>query len=187
MSWPKRAREGKPTDRSRIRTHAGRVLAAAAVTAPVVMATPAAAAPPPPCLTSDLALSWAPGGTAVSGGRDPGTQQTAVVTLRNLERFSCMLDGFPKVTLAQGATTETLTDQRSATHTAVTLEPGTAARFTLTFLAAQSGDDGVIEPVTAIVTPPNNTASKNLRWRWGPVTEQESATRPGNFVGPVHN
>lgn len=46
MSWPKRARKGKPTDRSRIRTHAGRVLAAAAVTAPVVMATPAAARRP---------------------------------------------------------------------------------------------------------------------------------------------
>ncbi|MEU2261980.1 DUF4232 domain-containing protein [Streptomyces sp. NPDC019645] len=156
-----------------------------AAAAPLVSAAPATAAPPPPCLTSDLALAWAPGGTAVSGGTDPGSSRTAVVALRNSGNTACLLDGFPKVTLAQGATTENLVDQRSVSHSAVTLEPGGSARFTLTFRQGQSGEDGVIEPVTAIVTPPNNTASQNMRWRWGPVAEQESAAPPRNFVGPV--
>ncbi|MFJ6944502.1 DUF4232 domain-containing protein [Streptomyces wuyuanensis] len=210
MSWPIRTRTGSRAGRvrpgadpdvrartARVRT-AGRArtatrtgvralgtLAVAAVAAPLVSAAPAAAAPPPPCLTSDLALSWAPGGTAVSGGTDPGSSRTAVVSLRNTGTATCMLDGFPKVTLAQGATTENLVDQRSVSHSAVDLEPGASARFTLTFRQGQSGDDGVVEPVTAIVTPPNNTASKNMRWRWGPVAEQESAGQPRNFVGPV--
>lgn len=210
MSWPIRTRTGSRAGRGasvrepaagarsarvpaavRARTAArARVrilgaLAVAAVAAPLVPAAPAIAAPPPPCLTSDLALSWAPGGTAVSGGTEPGSSRTAVVSLRNAGTATCMLDGFPKVTLAQGATTETLVDQRSVSHSAVDLEPGASARFTLTFRQGQSGDDGVVEPVTAIVTPPNNTASKNMRWRWGPVAEQESAKPPRNFVGPV--
>ncbi|MEU6705503.1 DUF4232 domain-containing protein [Streptomyces wuyuanensis] len=210
MSWPIRTRTGSRAGRGRpgadpdVRARAARVrtavrartatrtgvralgtLAVAAVAAPLVAAAPAAAAPPPPCLTSDLALSWAPGGTAVSGGTDPGSSRTAVVSLRNAGTATCMLDGFPKVTLAQGATTENLVDQRSVSHSAVDLEPGASARFTLTFRQGQSGEDGVVEPVTAIVTPPNNTASKNMRWRWGPVAEQESAGQPRNFVGPV--
>ncbi|MEV0964228.1 DUF4232 domain-containing protein [Streptomyces sp. NPDC049910] len=153
--------------------------------APLVPAAPAAAAPPPPCLTSDLALSWAPGGTAVSGGAEPGSSRTAVVDLRNAGSGACLLDGFPKVTLARGASTENLVDQRSVSHSAVTLEPGASARFTLTFRQGQSGEGGVIEPVTAIVTPPNNTASANIRWRWGPVAEQVPGGSPQNFVGPV--
>lgn len=210
MSWPIRTRTGSRAGRCRpvtepaagaraarvrtaVRARTGprarvRVLgivAVVAVAAPVVSAAPATAAPPPPCLTSDLALSWAPGGTAVSGGTDPGSSRTAVVALRNSGNTACLLDGFPKVTLAQGATTETLVDQRSVSHSAVTLEPGASARFTLTFRQGQSGEDGVIEPVTASVTPPNNTASQNIRWRWGPVAEQESADPPRNFVGPV--
>ncbi|MEV1055525.1 DUF4232 domain-containing protein [Streptomyces sp. NPDC049887] len=170
---------------ARARARAAGALAVVALAAPVVSAAPAAAAPPPPCLTSDLSLSWAPGGTAVSGGTEPGSSRTAVVALRNAGEATCLLDGFPKVTLAQGATTENLVDQRSVSHSAVTLAPGASARFTLTFRQGQSGEDGVIEPVTAIVTPPNNTASTHLRWRWGPVAEQESADPPRNFVGPV--
>jgi hypothetical protein len=210
MSWPIRTRTGSRAgrlrpgadpaadaraagDRTAVRARTAArakvrvlgTLAVAAVAAPLVSAAPAAAAPPPPCLTSDLALSWAPGGTAVSGGTEPGSSRTAVVSLRNAGTATCMLDGFPKVTLAQGATTENLLDQRSVSHSAVDLEPGASARFTVTFRQGQSGEDGVVEPVTAIVTPPNNTASKNMRWRWGPVAEQESASPPRNFVGPV--
>ncbi|MEV0927756.1 DUF4232 domain-containing protein [Streptomyces spongiicola] len=160
-------------------------LAVAALAAPLVPAAPAVAAPPPPCLTSDLALSWAPGGTAVSGGAEPGSIRTAVVDLRNGGSGTCLLDGFPKVTLARGASTENLLDQQSAPHSAVVLEPGAGARFTLTFRQGQPGQGGAIEPVTAIVTPPNNTASTNMRWRWGPVAEQVPGDPPRNFVGPV--
>lgn len=160
-------------------------LAVAAVAAPVMAAAPAVAVPPPPCLTSDLALSWAPGGTAVAGGAEPGSSRTAVVDLRNAGSGTCLLDGFPKVALARGGTTESFENQQSVSHSAVTLEPGASARFTLTFRQGQPGEGGVIEPVTAIVTPPNNTASANMRWRWGPVAEQESGAPPRNFVGPV--
>ncbi|MFE7773422.1 DUF4232 domain-containing protein [Streptomyces sp. NPDC057445] len=193
MSRPKHVRKGIhtgrfPSGRSHaVRNYAVRIVAAVAVAAPVAVAGPAEAAPPPPpCLASDLALSWASGGTAVPGGGTPGTEKTALVALRNLARVTCMLDGFPKVTLVQGDRTQTLAKAPVA-HSAVTVEPGTAARFTLTFKSARAGEEGAIEPVTAVVTPPNNTASKNLRWPWGQVAEQGSGTRLVNFVSPAHN
>lgn len=156
-------------------------LATAATAAPLVVASPAAAAPPPPCATSALGLSWGSGGTAMPGGSVPGTRQSAVVALSNLSPSACMLDGFPKVALVQGATTAASAGRTAAPHTAVTLEPGATARFTLTFIAARPGRSGVVEPATAIVTPPNNTGAKDLHWRWGPVASQGAAT----LVGPV--
>ncbi|MFE3324478.1 DUF4232 domain-containing protein [Streptomyces sp. NPDC059176] len=156
-------------------------LAAAATAAPVMAASPAVAAPPPPCATSALGLSWGPGGSAVPGGSVPGSRQSAVVALSNLSRTTCMLDGFPKMTLVQGAATTTSAGRTSAPHSTVTLEPGTTARFTLAFTAGRAGRSGVVEPSVAVVTPPNNTGAKDLHWRWGPVATEGTAP----LVGPV--
>ncbi|MEG8277526.1 hypothetical protein [Streptomyces sp. AHA2] len=65
-----------------------------------------------------------------------------------------------------------------------TLNPGTSARFTMTFLSGKI-DDNVIDPGVAAITPPGNTQAKELRWKWGMVQKQEAATHPLNYVSPL--
>ncbi|MGA4845185.1 DUF4232 domain-containing protein [Streptomyces sp. G5(2025)] len=163
-------------------------LMAASMT-PAIAAVPAVAGQPGPCKTSALAPSWAPGGSAKPEGV-PGEQVTAVVALKNTGSHACALRGYPEVTLkmgteTEGVQTETLRDQTSVRPKPLTLAPGASAHFTLTFLSSKVSEDNVIVPGVAEITPPNGKTSKELKWRWGPVTRQEAATHPGNFVSPV--
>ncbi|MEE1753965.1 DUF4232 domain-containing protein [Streptomyces sp. SP18CS02] len=161
------------------------LLAALAAAASALATAPAATAAPAPCRSAVMALSWGTGGTAVPGGSAPGTQRTADVSVTNKGSDACALRGYPDVKLVQGETVETLFDQTSASPGTVTVEPGASARFTLTFLAAKAGEAAVIEPTHAAVVLPNTTAGKHLQWQWGPVAQQEAATHPGNYTGPV--
>ncbi|MFF8644340.1 DUF4232 domain-containing protein [Streptomyces sp. NPDC015345] len=156
--------------------------------------TPALAASPAtgqaaPCQAGALTPSWASGGSAKPGGV-PDEQVTAVVALKNTGSRACTVHGYPEVTLKMGTETagvqtETFREQTSVRSKPVTLAAGASARFTLTFLSAKESEDNVIVPGVAAITPPNGKASKDLKWRWGPVLRQEAATHPGNFVSPV--
>ncbi|MFE6685177.1 DUF4232 domain-containing protein [Streptomyces sp. NPDC057743] len=153
-------------------------------------ANQAAAEQSAPCRTSDLTPSWAPGGSAKPGGV-PDEQLTAVVAVKNTGSQACTLHGYPKVTLKagtarSGAPTETLHDQVSVKPKTVTLKPGASARFTLTFLSEKASNENALVPAVVDITPPGNTKSRELKWRWGPVLRHESATHPGNFVSPAH-
>ncbi|MGI5478788.1 DUF4232 domain-containing protein [Streptomyces lavendofoliae] len=161
----------------------------AATMSPALAAGPAAAGQPEPCKAGALTPSWTSGGSARPGGV-PGEQVTAVVALKNTGSHACTVHGYPRVTLKMGTETagvqtETFREQTSVRPKPVTLAPGASARFTLTFLSAKESDDNVIVPGVAEITPPNSKTSHDLKWRWGPVTRQEAATHPGNFVSPV--
>ncbi|MFI2616947.1 DUF4232 domain-containing protein [Streptomyces sp. NPDC018584] len=161
----------------------------AATMTPAIAASPTTTGQPAPCQAAALMPSWASGGSAKSGGV-PDEQVTAVVALKNTGARACTVHGYPKVTLEMGTETagvqtETFREQTSVRAKPVTLAPGGSARFTLTFLSARESEDNVIVPGVAAITPPNGKASKDLKWRWGPVLRQEAATHPGNFVSPV--
>ncbi|MFI7320763.1 DUF4232 domain-containing protein [Streptomyces venezuelae] len=160
--------------------------AAAALAAPASLlaaAGPAAAASPV-CRADQLQASWSDKGTA--GSDDPtGEQETAVVSLRNSGSGTCTLKGHPHVVLQQGKSTETVRESGEPAPKLVSLDAGKSTTFTLAFLSEKDEPKQAIAPTTMSVTPPDSKDSLSLPWKWGPVTKQESATHPGNFVGPV--
>jgi hypothetical protein len=144
-----------------------------------------AAAVPAPCRAAALALSWAPGGTAVPGGGEPGARRTAVVEVRNNGAGECTLRGYPLVRLGRGDAAETLFDQVAVAPVTVSLGRGSTARLVLTFVAARQDGPGGIDPARASITLPGTSAVKELPWPWGPVARPAGGTHPGNQVSPV--
>ncbi|MEU3526393.1 DUF4232 domain-containing protein [Streptomyces sp. NPDC038707] len=157
-----------------------RWVAAGALATSVAVAVPATAAPGSPAC-DHVALSWA-GGTAEQGGGSD-RQETARVQVKNTGDRACSLLGAPSVELTTNGVPERLLQQRGG-HS-VDLAPGRTATFTITFLG-DTGKNGneIIRPDQAVVTLPGGTV-KTLTWRWGSVTRQEAASRPGNYVSPV--
>ncbi|WP_438486854.1 DUF4232 domain-containing protein [Streptomyces sp. S186] len=164
-------------------------MTAAAVLALPAVGTPHAGTPaaaPHTCSVQDLMLSWA-GGTAKKGGT--GNQDTAIVRVHNKGNTSCTLRGYPKVTLKAkaGHDTESLRETPRTKPETVTIAPGTHTTFTIVFLSAISKDElkYAIKPDKVDITLPGNRHSASLNWDWGPVTRQQSATHPGNYVGAL--
>ncbi|GAU65832.1 hypothetical protein SSP35_02_01990 [Streptomyces sp. NBRC 110611] len=167
--------------------HLGAVTLAVALALPAVGAagTGAPAAAPPKCSAQQLTLSWAGTGTAKRGGT--GNQDTAVVRVHNDDRMSCTLMGYPGVTLKAkaGRDTETLRETPRAKPRTVTLGPGKDTTFTIVFLSEKEEPRQAIEPNKVDITLPGISKPVSLEWTWGPVTRQEAATHPGNYVGAV--
>lgn len=135
------------------------------------------------CHTGDLAFSWASPGP----GRDATQQQRASVVLRNTSGHTCAMHGFPGVDLVNSGTQWPLVRDSQSPAT-VTLAPGRSTRFTVTFLPWNAtGNDPADDfaPTTVVITPPNETTSYDLPWRWGRVLRQDAATHPGTYTGPV--
>ncbi|MYT30871.1 MULTISPECIES: DUF4232 domain-containing protein [unclassified Streptomyces] len=166
--------------------HLGAVTLAAVLTLPVAGTAPAGtpAAAPHTCSVQQLALSWA-GGTAKHGGT--GNQDTAIVRVHNKGDKSCTLHGYPNVTLKAKAAhdTETLRHTPRTKPRTVTIAPGTHTTFTLVFLSELNEPAQAIKPNRVDITLPGNSRSTSLDWPWGPVTRQEGATHPGNYVGAL--
>ncbi|MEW2389342.1 DUF4232 domain-containing protein [Streptomyces venezuelae] len=161
--------------------------AAAAIAAPMGLLAAAgnASAAPPTCRTDQLKASWTDKGTAKSA-TPTGEQETAVVELKNSGSETCTLKGQPGVSLTEGKTSETLRGGSDKSEPKqVSLDPGKSTTFTLVFLSEKAEPKQGFTPEKTVVTPPGNKDTVDLSWKWGPVTKQESATHPGNWVGPV--
>ncbi|QES45023.1 hypothetical protein DEJ49_32110 [Streptomyces venezuelae] len=173
--------------RTRRITRTTALAAAAAVAAPMALLAAAgnASAATPTCRTDQLKASWTDKGTAKSDS-PTGEQEMAVVELKNSGSETCTLKGQPGVTLTQkGQDSETLRESSKSKEKLVSLDPGKSTTFTLVFLSEKDEPKQGFTPETAVVTPPGNKDTVDLPWKWGPVTKQESATHPGNWVGPV--
>ncbi|MGJ5755780.1 uncharacterized protein DUF4232 [Streptomyces puniciscabiei] len=155
-------------------------VAAGALVSSVSAAVPAVAVPGSPAC-KNVALAWAGGTARPGGGSDQ--QETARVQVKNSGGRTCSLLGAPSVMLTTNGAPETLLQQPGGNS--VNLTPGRTARFTITFLS-DSGKNGneIVRPDQAVVTLPGGTV-KTLTWKWGGVTRQEAASRPGNFVSPI--
>jgi hypothetical protein len=135
------------------------------------------------CHTGDLAFSW--GSPSPDG--DASRQQQAYVVLRNTSGHTCTMRGFPGVDLVNSGTQWSLrrTSQSPAT---VTLRSGATTRFTVTFLPWSADGNSAsndFAPTALVITPPDETSSYDLPWRWGHVLLQDAATHPGTYTGPV--
>ncbi|MEU7185465.1 DUF4232 domain-containing protein, partial [Streptomyces sp. NPDC045470] len=67
----------------------------------------------------------------------------------------------------------------------ITLAPGESTDFTLNLGTAQENAEDSWLPRTVTVTPPDETTSLTLKWPWGPLVDQRSATHPATFVNPI--
>lgn len=138
------------------------------------------------CHTGDLGYSWATGGDAVPNG-DAGEQQAAVVILKNTSGHTCSMHGFPGVDLVNSGIQWPL-ERSSQQPVTITLHPGDSTQFTVHFLpwsAEGNVASNDFAATTLVITPPNETTSYDLPWRWGHVLLQDGATHPGTFVGPI--
>ncbi|WP_242623072.1 DUF4232 domain-containing protein [Pseudonocardia sediminis] len=111
-------------------------------------------------------------------------QQNTILAWRNVSDRPCTLAGFGGVDLRgpddpMFGSSYSL-PRSSAQPTTVTLEPGGTGITTITTL---SGGDWT--PTEVVVTAPDETVSKTVPWRGGPVQRQDGATRPGSYIGPV--
>jgi hypothetical protein len=135
------------------------------------------------CHTGDLSYSW---GTPSPNG-NPNDQQHAYVVLKNTGAHTCSMHGFPGVDLVNSGTQWPLRRNAQSPAT-VTLQPGHSTRFTVTFLpwtATGNVASNNFAPTALVITPPNETTSYDLPWRWGHVLLQDAATHPGTYVGPI--
>ncbi|MDN5915935.1 MAG: DUF4232 domain-containing protein [Pseudonocardia sp.] len=111
-------------------------------------------------------------------------QQKTILAWRNTSDLPCTMTGFGGVDL-RGPDDPTFgpsysLPRSSEQPTTVTLQPGGTGITTITTL---SGGDWT--PTEVVVTAPDETTSKTVPWRGGPVQRQDGATRPGSFIGPV--
>ncbi len=115
------------------------------------------------------------------------SQQTQVVDLTNKGSAACTLQGFPGVDLhgtANGKQDYSWSLVRqSARYSAVTLEPGQAAHFSLIYLPGTSASTDITVS-KLVITPPNTYTQAELTWNHS-VVLQDAATHPGTYITPV--
>jgi hypothetical protein len=112
---------------------------------------------------------------------------TQEVVLTNKGSSACTLQGFPGVDLdgiANGQQNYTWPLVRqSATYALVTLQPGGAGHFNLTYLPGDSANTD-ITVTKLIITPPNDYTQAELTWNQS-VVLQDAATHPGTYISPL--
>ena len=159
--------------------------AASAATSPA--ATAPAASPAPPGAAA--AGRCQPGELSVAFGAKSGTTQVILaVDLTNKGTAPCTMRGFPGVDLV-GATSAQQgyrwsLARQSAAYSKVTLQPGQAAHFNLTFLPAAMGSGGNITVAKIVITPPDDFTQAEVTWNES-VVLQDGATHPGTYIGPI--
>jgi hypothetical protein len=65
------------------------------------------------------------------------------------------------------------------------LKSGGSTSFTISYLPYANGSGQKLDVKTIVITPPNETTSKQVPWGFQPVLLQDGATHPGTYVGPV--
>jgi hypothetical protein len=128
------------------------------------------------CTDADLSVSLnEPTGTG---------QQSTILAWRNTSDRPCTMTGFGGADL-RGPADPTFgpsysLPRSSEQPTAITLKPGGTGITTITTLSG-----GTWTPTEVVVTAPDETVSKTVPWRGGPVQRQDGATHPGSYIGPV--
>ena len=138
------------------------------------------------CKTEDLYIDFVRNGAdAPQPGKD--AQQTATLTFSNRGPDTCALNGYPGITLkdAAGKTDWDLRRQAGTKIGQISLKPGATTNAKLTFLGEKGDSGDNWKPANVVVTPPNETHSRTIGWPFGDVQLQDSATRPGTFIGQV--
>ncbi|MCX5448241.1 MULTISPECIES: DUF4232 domain-containing protein [Streptomyces] len=136
------------------------------------------------CHTSGLKASFATGGDAVPDPNAGGSTTTSIV-LTNKGSSTCKIGGFPGVDLKSENGGERWSLARSSKKfSSITLKPGDSTDFTIN-LALTKEEKGFYQPAFAVVTPPNETTALTLKWPWGTLVDQRSATHPATFVNPI--
>jgi hypothetical protein len=161
-------------------------------TAPRPAAAPATtAAEVARCVAADLA--------ARLGARagDPGSGQLTVpIVYTNTSKKPCRIWGVPGVDLhgpadPNGPVYSLPRPGADQAQQRFTLVPGASATATITYLTDTPGSVGSFGstgwvPAQVVTTPPGDTSSLTMPWTTGDtVLRQDSATRPGTFVGPL--
>ncbi|MFH8678917.1 DUF4232 domain-containing protein [Streptomyces lydicus] len=136
------------------------------------------------CHTSGLTAAFATGGDAAPDPDASGGTTTSVV-LTNKGSRTCKIGGFAGVDLKSENGGERWSLVRSsAKHGSITLGPGDSTDFTINVLMTKE-DTGFYQPAWADITPPNETKALTIKWPWGTLVDQRSATHPGTFVNPI--
>jgi len=136
------------------------------------------------CHTSGLKAAFATGEDAAPDPNAGGSTTTSVV-LTNKGSRTCKIGGFPGVDLKSENGGERWSLARSsAKHGSITLGPGESTDFTIN-VALTKEDKGFYQPAFADITPPNETKSLTIKWPWGTLVDQRSATHPATFVNPI--
>lgn len=163
-------------------------------TAGAAAATSAAAASPAAvrrCVAGDLSVRLGNRtGDAAAG------QYTVPLVFTNTSAKPCELYGVPGVDLVgprdpNGTTYSLRRPGADAAQQRITLAPRQSAHSVLTYLTDTPGSEGSLGsrnwvPVQVVTTPPGDTHQLVTPWTTGDsVLRQDSATRPGSFVGPI--
>ncbi|MEU6329860.1 DUF4232 domain-containing protein [Streptomyces sp. NPDC047049] len=136
------------------------------------------------CHTSGLTAAFATGEDAAPDPNASGGTTTSIV-LTNKGSSACKIGGFPGVDLKSENGGERWSLARSSKKfSSITLQPGDSTDFTLN-VAMTKEETGFYQPAFADVTPPNETTSLTVKWPWGTLVDQRSATHPGTFVNPI--
>jgi hypothetical protein len=134
------------------------------------------------CQASSLKIALS-GQNPVSGG-----QVTQWVQLSNATSTPCTMDGFAGVNLvgsARGQSNYSWSLERdNEKYSKLTLKPGEAAYFGITYLAWMSADSAPINVTKIELTPPNTTTTITLPFS-ASIVLQDEATRPGTFLTPI--
>lgn len=153
-------------------------------------ATPgAASASPTASVASTSAAKCQPANLSLAFGAKSGsTQVVLAVDLTNKGTAACTMRGFPGVDLV--GSTSSQQDYRwslarqSTSYSKVTLQPGQAAHFNLTYLPAAMGSGDNITVAKIVITPPNDFTQAEVIWNES-VILQDGATSPGTYIGPI--
>ncbi|MFI0718411.1 DUF4232 domain-containing protein [Streptomyces sp. NPDC021224] len=137
------------------------------------------------CRTADLGFSFGPD----SGAQAVGSQGGIGVVMTNKGSGACTLQGFPGVDIVSASGTHWSLARQAKSTAKVTIAPGSAASFEITYLPFDAGNSGGSRAFNAksiLVTPPDETHSTTLKWDgFADVMDQSGATHPGTYVGPV--
>ncbi|MFF0014449.1 DUF4232 domain-containing protein [Streptomyces sp. NPDC005374] len=105
------------------------------------------------------------------------------VTLTN-QSADCTLDGFPGIDLNAADSSASVSPEKGAASTKLTLAKGTAATFTLTYVRGEAGGKASLDVKTLNIALPGSGTAKSYKWSYGPVQgRSDNAGVPNASVG----
>lgn len=117
---------------------------------------------------------------------DDAIQRRMPILLTNQGRDTCVVRGFPEVTLEGEDGTSWELMRTNGPAEPVLVAPGEHASADLTYLTMGSDADNAWLVGGMSVTPPNTTDAQNVVWpEVAAIVKQDGATHPGTYIAPV--